>query len=86
MRKVMMIAAVMVAGAGALAQSGQFTFQKNKIWLSETGFDELKGYKNAIILNTQPRMILAKKQGEAMLCPMPSSPGAPWPHCWAAAD
>ena len=86
MRRIVLIAAALVAGAVVLAQSDQYTPQRNNIWLGDTGFDDLKGYKNAIILDTNPQMILAKKQGEARLCPMPANPGGAWPPCWVAAD
>ncbi len=86
MRKVAICAAVLVVGAVVLAQSDQATFRSNNIWLSEKGFDQLEGFENALILNTTPRLILAKKRGETMLCPMPAAPGGEWPPCWAAAD
>ncbi len=86
MRKVVIGAAVVLAGATVLAQSDQANFKKNQIWRSETSFDELEGFENALILNTTSRMILAKKQGKTMLCPMPTAPSGQWPPCWAATD
>lgn len=86
MRKVVIGAAVLVAGATVLAQSDQTNFKTNNIWLSEQNFAELEGFENALILNTTPRMILVKKQGETMLCPMPATPDGQWLPCWAASD
>ena len=86
MRKVVIGAAIIVAGAAVLAQSDQTKFQSNDIWLSGSNFSELEGFKNARILNTTPRMILAKKQGQLMLCPMPTTPGGAWPPCWGVSD
>ena len=86
MRKVIAVAAVLVAGAAVLAQSDQLNFQRNNVWLSDRNFGELEGFKNAVILNTSPRMILAKKEGGMMLCPMPTTPGGAWAPCWGVSD
>ena len=86
MRKVVLGAAVLVAGAVVLAQGDQNRFEVNKIWLSDTTFGELEGFNDLVILNTNPRMILARKQGETMICQMPSQAGGPWPPCWTARD
>ena len=82
----MAIAAVLVAGAAMLAQSDQLNFRKNKIWLSDANFGELKGFDDVVLLNTRPRMILAKRQGETMICQMPSRAGEAWPPCWGVSD
>ncbi len=86
MRKVVIGAAIILVGAAVWAQSDQTRLKTNNIWLSERGFDQLEGFENALILNTTPRMIMAKKQGQTMLCPMPATPGGHWPPCWAASD
>ena len=86
MRKVTVIAAVLIAGAAVLAQSDQLNFRKNKFWLSNTNFGELQGFDDVVLLNTRPRMILAKRQGETMICQMPSKANEPWPPCWGVSD
>ncbi len=86
MRKVMVVAAILVAGAAVLAQSDQLNFQKNKFWLSDQNFGQLEGYDDVVVLNTRPRTILAKREGETMICQLPEKAGAPWPPCWGVAD
>lgn len=86
MRKVTLIAALLIAGAAVLAQSDQLNFRKNKFWLSDSNFGELTDFEDVVLLNTRPRMILAKRQGETMICQMPSKAGEPWPPCWGVND